>query len=177
MGDGFATEGLVVRHGKQRKQKMHVMPCWLPGYDWIFFFDTWFSMWKRVARCLPHAMKIPHAISDEVSAVGFSAQWSGVDNALRLLQYYNRSDAWRIPTLCSRNLWRTVHPSSSQRKSVFFVIKKLLSNWGMISSINNIIGTRVLRCTLQQRKFRPATTPVANLHLGSLSYSCWEGNV
>lgn len=27
-----------------------------------------------------------------VSAVGFSAQWSGVDNALRLLQYYNRSE-------------------------------------------------------------------------------------
>ncbi|CAL1138255.1 unnamed protein product, partial [Cladocopium goreaui] len=41
-----------------------------------------------IAFLLAHHSNI---LAITVSAVGFSAQWSGVDNALRLLNYFNRS--------------------------------------------------------------------------------------
>lgn len=42
-----------------------------------------------IAFLLAHHSNI---LAITVSAVGFSAQWSGVDNALRLLNYFNRSE-------------------------------------------------------------------------------------
>ncbi len=153
---------------------MHVMPCWLPGYDSIMYF-SWFSMWKTLARCLPHAMKIPQ-----------NQRWGECSRFLCTMVW-----CWQCLEIAAilQSEWCLAHTYTLLQKSVanahhqvhkenpfFFVLyKKLLSNWGMISSINNIIDTRVLRCTLQQRKFRPATTPAANLHPGGLSYSCCEG--
>jgi len=58
----------------------------------------------------------PHR--SEVSAVGFSAQWSGVDNALRLLQYYNRSDAWQHGKLLKR-----ISVERASRRSIKFTKK------------------------------------------------------
>ena len=80
---------------------------------------------KKNAKTLKFIKSKTHAIEDfphrsEVSAVGFSAQWSGVDNALRLLQYYNRSDAWQHGKLLKR-----ISVERASRRSIKFTKKTM----------------------------------------------------
>ena len=80
---------------------------------------------KPLKRYIKFIKSKTHAIEDfphrsEVSAVGFSAQWSGVDNALRLLQYYNRSDAWQHGKLLQR-----ISVERASRRSIKFTKKTM----------------------------------------------------